>query len=415
MSDRSSVTIDFDHHRSALALNPDHVYTELRDTCPVAWTEAHGGFWVLSRYKEVEAMYKDTRSFSTVNGTSIPLPPFGDSALSNFDPPEHTKYRRALNECLSKTTVSESFVPRVEYWTDRFIDRVIESGTCDMVYDLSVAVPVAVTMEWLGWEPVEEWWRFGIAWHDLIGVPVANPRYAYAGEMISKFDGAIMEHVADRRKNPRNDAISFVANLEIDGAPMPDQHALSLIRLLVGAGVDTTTSLISSAFMHLHFYPEDRAKLIRDPDLWETATEEFLRRYSPIRNVVRTCVKDVEMGGQTIKAGERLIGVLSSANQDRSIFENPIGFEAERMPNRHVSFGLGIHLCLGAHLARAEFKTVMKRVLERMPDYTLNEDGLKPYSRQTPANGWLALPATFKPSARLHPVDPIAESFSLDY
>lgn len=398
---RDDVTVDFDPHRPAQLLNLDLACAELRHTCPVAWSEAHGGFWILTAHEDVRQAGLNSRAFSTTGGVVLPPPPYGDTALINFDPPEHTPYRRAMNPGLSLQAVNEKIRPRIEYWTDLFIDRVIETGSCDAVYELAVAIPTAVTMEWLGWDNQDEWWQLGKAWHDLQGRALNSVAYLRAAEIVSAFDGRIAEELAMRAAQPRDDEMSRILAVEIEGAPIPREHVISLVRILVGAGVDTTTSLIGAALVHLHFNPDERRRLAEAPELWKTATEEFLRRYPPSRALVRTCVQEVEVGGQILKPGDFIYAPITSANQDHHIFDEPLRFDMERTPNPHLSFGAGVHKCLGMHLARAEFEIVMQKVLERLPDYRMIEDQLLEYSRQSTINGWMKAPMTFTPGARI--------------
>jgi cytochrome P450 len=412
---RAEVTVDFDHHRPARVLNPDLAYAELRHSCPVAWSEAHGGFWLVTEHKDVERVTRTHQLFSTREGITLPTPPYGQSALIDFDPPKHTAYRRAMNPVLSREAVQMQLKPRIAHWTDVFIDRIIEAGHCDLVYDIAVAIPTAVTMEWLGWSNQDDWWKFGKAWHDLMGRPLGDPGFIHASEVIAGFDTSIAEELADRRSKPRGDALSHVANLEIEGERIAENDAISLVRLLVGAGVDTTTSLIGSALVHLHFYPDDRRRLSEKPELWATATEEFLRRYSPIRTVMRTCVQETELGECPVKPGEHVLAGISSANLDANAFPEPLRFDLERTPNRHVSFGTGVHMCLGMHLARAEFEIVLRRVLERIPDYRIAEDELIEYSRQSSVSGWMTAPANFTPGRKILPENQAVAGFNLAY
>lgn len=412
---RDEVTVDFDHHRPARVLNHDHAYAELRHGCPVAWSDAHDGFWVVTRYDDVARVTKDHRYFSTTEGITIPPPPYGESALVDFDPPKHTAYRRIMNSTLSREVVEQVLKPRVEYWTNVFIDRVIESGRCDLVYDLAVAIPTAVTMEWLGWDQQDEWWPIGKAWHDLMARPLGDERFNHAAEIVAWFDTRITEELANRRESPRDDTLSYIATMKIDGELIPEHHGISLVRLLVGAGVDTTTSLIGSALVHLHFHPDDRQRLTEDPELWTLATEEFLRRYPPARTLARTCVKETELEGRIIQPGDHVLAAISSANQDDRMFDQPLRFEADRTPNRHLSFGSGVHMCLGMHLARAEFEVVVRQILARMPDYRVLEDELVDYSRQSSITGWMKAPTEFTPGQKVIPESSAPPGFHLAY
>jgi cytochrome P450 len=140
---------------------------------------------------------------------------------------------------------------------------------------------------------------------------------------------------------------------------------------------------------------------LEQPELWETATDEFLRRYTPARTVARTCTEETELGGCAIAPGDRVLAVLSSGNQDGQAFPDPVNVVLDRTPNKHLSFGAGVHRCMGMHLARAEFRHVVSAVLTRMPDYRVAEDGLIEYGRQSSVSGWMKAPATFTPGPRV--------------
>lgn len=397
MKAREDVTVDFDPLRPSQINNLDLACAELRHTCPVAWSEAQGGFWTVTRYGDVEKIAKDSASFSITKGNTLPLAPYDLVTMIHDDPPVHTPYRRAFSPDLSKQIVNEKLASRVEYWTDVFIDRVIETGTCDAVYDLAVAIPTAVTMEWLGWDNQDEWWLLGKAWHDMQGRPVDSAAWAWGAETVVKFDERIREELEQRRNAPRDDEMSRVVNAEINGEPMSLDDAVGIVRILVGAGVDTTTSLIGSAVVHLHFNPEDKRRLMENPELWKSATEEFLRRYPPSRALVRTCKTETEMDGCPIKPGELIYAPITSANQDRNVFADPFTFNMERSPNPHLSFGAGVHKCIGMHLARAEFEIVLRKMMERMPDFRVVEEELLEYARQSTINGWMKAPVMFTP------------------
>jgi cytochrome P450 len=165
-----------------------------------------------------------------------------------------------------------------------------------------------------------------------------------------------------------------IAHHEVDGELLSVDDATSIVLLTIGGGVDTTTALTSAAFVHLGRYDDDRKRLIADPSLIDSATEEFLRVYPPARTHARTVAHDAEFGGCEMHAGERVLLSEISANRDDRSFPDPDRFIIDRFPNRHVSFGVGIHRCPGSHLARLEFKTMIRRVLDRLPDFVLDED-----------------------------------------
>jgi cytochrome P450 len=412
---KADVTIKFDHHAPTRLLNPAHVDVTLQQKCPVAWSEEHGGFWYVTEYENVKKVGLDWKTFSNCEGVVLPIPPYGKIAMVYDDPPVHTVYRRALNPTLSREAVRTAVQPRIEYWTDVFIDRVIESGRCDLMYDIAVPIPTAVMMEWLGFtDPnADRWWKIGDAWHNIFSRAPGTPRWTEAAEMIAWYDTRISDELNERREAPRDDVLSQIVALEIDGEPIPHEDAVSIVRIMIGAGTDTTTTLLGSAFVHLHYHSEDRERLAGDSELWEGATEEFLRRYNPTRTLFRTCVKETELGGFTIKPGEHVLASLMAANLDDHVFADPLAFDPERAPNRHLGFGIGVHRCVGMHLARAEFIHVMKEVLARLPDYSLLEDELVDYARQGTMTGWITAPATFTPGARKLPASEAAAAVKL--
>jgi cytochrome P450 len=400
---RDEVTVDFDHHLPLEAADPDEALADLQRACPVAWTEANDGYWVVTRYTDVDRVLKDYRFFTSNGGITIPKPRYGESALVDYDPPRHTAYRRPLNATLTREFVAERVQSRIEHWTDVCLDRVIEAGRCDLMYDIAVAIPAAVTLEWLGWENRDEWWGIGEAWHDMLSRPFGDPRYEHGTGVVSWFDGRIREELDQRRAEPRDDPLTTVALMEVDGKPIPPEHGVSIVRILIGAGVDTTTSLIGSALVHLHFHPDQRRRLQSEPGLWPTAAEEFIRRFTPARNISRTCVQEVELGGCTIAPGERVLASIWSGNLDGEVFDDPLEVTLDRSPNAHLGFGSGVHRCIGLHLARAEFLHVASSVLQRMPDYRVVENELVRYARQSEVHGWMKAPAVFTPGVKVRP------------
>jgi cytochrome P450 len=400
--------VDFDHHRPASEITAEQATRALRGQCPVAWSEHHGGFWIISRYAEVAQALKSYRSFSSSreqleqDGVAVmipaaPLPPF---IPQEMDPPEHLKYRRLVSAALSAAE-SAKRAPRVAHWTTHYLDQIIERGSCDLIYDFAIPVPAAVTLEWIGIAP-EHWQRMSEAFHDLSGYPADSERgrEAYAGLQW------MHEHVADeltsRREDPREDFMSFLARQEVDGALIPIETLKSIVVLVIGGGVDTTTSLVASALLHFQRHPADKQRLLDDPSLWDSATQEFLRRYPPFFYIARTAVDDMELGGAKIRAGDRVLIAQGSACHDEATFPQPLDFIVDRSPNAHVAFGLGSHRCPGMHLARVEFKEMVRQVLERMPDYRIDEAAVASYPSQSSIVGMVAMPAAFTPGARRH-------------
>jgi cytochrome P450 len=171
--------------------------------------------------------------------------------------------------------------------------------------------------------------------------------------------------------------------------------------MTVGGGVDTTTALIGAALLHLSQVPADRRRLIEEPDLLVMATEEFLRYYPPARTHARTVAEDIEFAGCPMRKGDRVLLSEISSGRDEHAFPDADEFVIDRNPNRHLSFGVGLHRCVGSHLARIEFAEVINAILTRLPDFQVDEAAVVEYPNWASIGGWATLPATFTPGKRL--------------
>jgi cytochrome P450 len=283
---------------------------------------------------------------------------------------------------------------RIAYWTARHIDAVIEAGTCDLAYDIASPVPAHVTLEWLGY-PLEHAELASQATHEMLGCPPDSEGFKRGYEATLRSHQILREAIAAHRIKPRDDVISYLMNQELEGQSLDNSTIFNICIVLVGGGVDTTTSLTSSALVHLNRDRELRKRLIREPELLVSATEEFLRMYPPLATIARTARQDIDMRGCPVRAGDRVLISRHSANYDAMQFDDPEQFIPDRFPNRHVSFGLGVHRCVGSHLARQMFQEMITQILQRMPDYQIDETLTSPYPDRGFAQGWLNLPARF--------------------
>ena len=399
-----SPMVDFDLFAATSRESSDIAWQEVREACPVAWTERNGGHWIVSGYEEVATAFRDWEHFSSARTNpkycAITL---GDSPLplltpEEIDPPDWYPLRRILAELLSPRA-SEKLRPRVARWVTHYIDEVIESGRCDFVHDLACPVPAAVTLEWLGFPP-SDWQLISDAFHDTAAYTKDSPEFARASAGFPPVLARISEEVADRRREPRDDAMTAIVYHEIDGEQIPKEVAESIVFMTVGGGVDTTTSLIGAALLHLCRFPEDRRRLVAEPDLLAIATEEFLRFYPPARTHARTVASDVELAGCPMRKGDRVVLSEISAGRDEDAFPEAATFVIDRLPNRHLSFGMGIHRCPGSHLARIEFTELLEAIFTRMPDFEIELDDVIEYPNWSVIGGWGRMPAVFTPGPR---------------
>jgi cytochrome P450 len=397
--------ITFDHHSAEFNADPHAAWLSLRDT-PVAWSEAYGGFWVVSDHRANYEILQDYEVFTSarIDGVSSMSIPVAGKAGSDdptlpieLDPPVHTPVRQLLNSQLSPGA-SRRLQPVIERWVTSCIDAVIEAGECDLLYDITGPVPARVTLDWLGF-PHDRIIEAAETVHHMVGYPPGSEEFNQAAQNMM-IEQTLLETCAARRQEPRDDLISWLMTQQLNGEPVSDSVIARLGFIIVVGGVDTTTSLTSSTLVHLNRDRALRERLIDDPALLESATEEFLRVYPPLTSAARAVRQDSEYRGCPVHRGDRVLVSRYAANYDERVFDNPEEFRADRFPNRHVSFGLGPHRCVGSHLARLMFQEMVSQVLRRMPDYELDEARIAPYPDRGVFDGWTALPARFTPGTR---------------
>jgi cytochrome P450 len=394
-------TVSFDHHSREFAADPWSVFRDLRGRCPVAYSDTYGGFWVLTRYEDIRAVALDDHLFSSArNGIIIP-PKKNVGQVSipiELDPPAFYEYRRIMNPMFSPRAI-ERLEPVIESFVRRCIDVFIEKGECDIVHDLADPVPAMVTLYKLGL-PVEEWSRFSGPLHHTVFLRQDNPIRASALTGVAAIRQTLVDAIADRRAHPRDDMITYLTQATVDGRPTTDDEVLGMVELTIQGGFDTTGSAISNALIYLDRDPQARRWLIDDRARIPTAVEEFLRYEAPQMCLARTATKDVEIGGQAIKEGERLLLVWASGNRDEEAFERSEDVALDREPNRHMTFGLGAHRCLGSTVARTMIHIALREVLHRLPDYRIDRDRVVKAETVGVVYGKFSVPATFTPGRR---------------
>ncbi|MGE0386351.1 MAG: cytochrome P450 [Gammaproteobacteria bacterium] len=398
------VTIDVDHNGPEFAADPHGLLRRMRERCPVAWSTAQGGYWAVTGYDALARIAQDDATFSSrrVDDTNAVVITGSRGAVQvpiELDPPESTRYRAIVNPISSPRAV-EKLKPRFAHWAAYFIDRIIERGEGDLVLDFASPVPAAVTIEWLGF-PSQDWQRYAEPMHNITTFPPGSPEFAKAGADMAWIYEQIVRFAHERRAEPRDDVMTYFVQQRIDGRPLTDEEMVSIISLLIVGGVDTTTSLTGQTLLYLHRHPDLRRRLIEEPALLQSATEEFLRYFAPVTGLARRATADAEVGGQCIRKGERIWLSWAAANRDPTKFTEPDRFDPERFPNLHTTFGLGTHRCAGSTIARFEFQEMVRQVLARMPDYVVDESSVSFYPSQGVNTGVARLPVKFKPGPRL--------------
>ena len=399
--------IEFDHNSAEYAQNWLAIVNDLREKCPVAYTKAHGGYWVVTSYDDVAHIARHDDDFSSDHDPDgerrgfegINIPPAPHRVLPiEMDPPEFMAYRRILNPFFSPPAVAE-LETRIVELTHQAIDTFIETGSANLIHDLGAVVPAIITMESMGL-PTEVWEPVAKTMHMQIYLPLDSPRWSEMAEGWTFIEDLIFRTLRERRTDPRDDMISALVQAEVDGAPLSDQMVFNVAVMVLSGGVDTTTSLFGNAISFLDERHDLRSRLIADRSLLFSFGEEVLRYFTPTQALARTCTRDVEVGGQNLGDGDRVLISWAGANHDSDHFDHPETFVIDRFPNRHVSFGLGAHRCLGSTLARREFAIMLEGVLDRLPDYVIDRDRAERYPKIGAVNGWVEIPATFTPGSR---------------
>lgn len=378
----------FDHLAVSAMENPFELLAGLRATCPVAHSDRYDGFWVLSRYDDVNRVAHDPVRFTSTQGVTIPhhgfpisLPPI------ELDPPLQRQFRAPLLDRFSPQRVAER-EKDVRAAVATLIDAFVETGRADLACDLMIPLPCIITSQFFGF-PEEDWGKL----HDwAVRIMRTDGDLDVVIETFQYF-GALYE---DRRANPRDDIPSLMLTIEVDGRAINEEEFLCMMNVLFVAGLDTTANAGANMFAHLARHPELRRRLVEEPALIPGAVEEFLRYLSPLPALSRTATEDVDIGGRVIPAGERVQLHWMAANHDPDEFPDPDVFVPDRSPNRHFAFGAGAHRCLGSNLARLELRVVLEEVLHRLPDYRLADDApIERYPGVT--RGVSSLPVVFTP------------------
>lgn len=402
----SEVIVDVDHLSAEFNENELELSNEIRRTCPVAWNPRHGGFWFVTSYEAVSQIAKDGETFAHKYEPNAPdgidyygesgIPrPEGQPALGigEIDGPFHLALRRAMNPFFTPQAI-EGMRPFTEQSVHWFLDQKIADGQMDLVLDFASPIPAILTMRMMGL-PYDDWEMYADLFHSTMAFNQESEEYTRAVAPVPQLMGDVVAFAHQRRQDPKDDLISFLARYEFEGGQLTDQQLLDIMWNLIGGGVDTTTSLTSWSLYHLGTHPELRQQLIDHPELYRTAVDEYLRYYSVNQQLTRTVTKDVELCGQQLRRNDRVLISWLAANHDEHEFERPDEVILDRLPNRQLGFGLGPHRCIGSHLARHMFEVMVRGVLERIPDYVPDVAEVDQYLGSPAMTGLAKLPVAY--------------------
>jgi cytochrome P450 len=365
---------DFSHLEPEWAADPYPIQDGLRQSCPIAHTGRFGGGWLPTRYEDVASIAYDTERFSSraiiMSNFRPPreLAPVGGSPPISSDPPFHHDARKLLLPAFTKTAVT-----RQEAATRAFchslIDGFGERDVVDAAHDYAQHIPMRVIADMLGFPP-EDGPRFREFVENVLeGINL--PPDERVARFMKLFDYLVAQ-VHEHLENPREDLTTYLINAELHGQSLDPSHVVGTMALLLIAGIDTTWSAIGASLWHLARTPADRERLIADPRLLPTAMEEFLRAYAPV-TMARLVKGDMHWHGVDMKADDWILLSFPAANRDPAQFNRAGEVVIDREVNRHAAFGLGIHRCVGSHLARMELRVALEVWLERIPEFSLDD------------------------------------------
>jgi cytochrome P450 len=363
---------DFSHLEPEWYDDPYPIQDDLRQRCPIAHTGRFGGGWLPTRYEDVSAIAYDTDNFSSraiiMSNFRPPaeLAPVGGSPPISSDPPFHHDARKILLPAFTRTAV-ERLEPAARAYCHSLIDSFGDRDVVDAAMEYGQHIPMRVISDMLGF-PIEDGPRFR-EFIETVLEGVNRPqddRIAGIGELFDYLLAQIRDHV----DNPREDLTSYLINAELHGQKLDPFHVAGTMSLLLIAGIDTTWSAIGASLWHLAKTPADRRRLVAEPGLLPTAMEEFLRAYAPV-TMARLVKRDMQWRGVDMKADDWVLLSFPAANRDPAQFDRADEVVIDRQVNRHAAFGLGIHRCVGSHLARMELRVALEVWLERIPEFTL--------------------------------------------
>jgi cytochrome P450 len=363
---------DFSHVEPEWSADPYRIQDDLRERCPIAHTGRFGGGWLPTRYEDVAAIAYDTERFSSrsiiMSNFRPPhdVAPVGGSPPISSDPPFHHDARKLLLPAFTKAAVS-----RQEAATRAFCHSLIDAfggrSVVDAASEYAQHIPIRVIADMLGFPP-EDGPRFReFVENTLEGINL--PPDERIQRMQQLFD-YLLEQIRDHLDHPRDDLTTFLINAELYGHKLEADHVAGTMALLLIAGIDTTWSAIGASLWHLARTPRDRERLAAQPALLPTAMEEFLRAYAPV-TMARLVKHDMNWHGVDMKADDWILLSFPAANRDPAQFDRAGEIVIDRQVNRHAAFGLGIHRCVGSHLARMELRVALEVWLQRIGEFSL--------------------------------------------
>lgn len=398
--------VDFDVYDAALAHPVDTMQervAELAAKGPIVYSTAHGGHWIVTHYQEVFDILTDAETFSSYPNNLVTPADFGRFIPLELDPPDHSAYRHALQPLFSPQRMKK-LGEDIRQVVNELIDEFAPNGQVEFISQFAHELPARVFLALMDW-PLTDAPMFTEATDTvLFGKPGGTKEESEQAIMMAAMTiaGYFNNIITERRANPGDDATSALIHTEVELADgkrlLTDEELFRMFFLLLMGGLHTVQGSLAWTVAHLSRNTEQRDALIADPSLTPKAVEEILRMEAAVIPG-RRATRDIQIGGVHIAKDDQLILMLCSANRDAAQFSEPSTLDIARTPNRHLSFGAGVHRCLGSHLGRIELKIALEEMHRRIPDYAL-VDGDPPVYHSTQVRGCARMPITFTPEAR---------------
>jgi cytochrome P450 len=370
-----------------------HLYprvSEVQSRCPVAWSEASGGFWMFTKYDDIVEASRDWETYTVTQG--IMIPPTGASMPvipAELDPPRHTMLRKLVLPNFTDKAL-QPWVPGLKQIIADAFAPLLPLGRADIVVDIARPVPVLAICLILGMN--RDWRRIRQLAEDFLAATGKQEARAKAREL----EALLEAEIAARRGKPVTDLLGSYVNAEVGGAPIPPQELLGLVQLLVVAGHETTVNGMGMLLYRLCAEPGLRDRVAADRSLIDKVIDETLRLHPPVWNMGRTVREATTVRGASLCPGEKVMLVYGGANRDPAKFGNPESFDIDRPGiTQHLTFGSGRHRCIGESLARLELRLTLSHVLDTLPDVEL--DGEPVFGGGTNQYGPRSLPVRFTP------------------
>lgn len=398
---------------------PREAFKRLRNEDPVHWTpaESYGhGFWTLSRYEESLQLFSDQANYSIYRDMRLPRTPerltsqqYADlglvASLAMMDPPRHSLFRAPINKYFSVPQIGR-MKAGVQSIVSELIGRIAPVGTTEFVQELAGDVPMYVVLGFLG-VPEEDWEDVRmLVWRSFAP---ADPKFAVPGQTPAETSMQAREAIIaysreltlKRRSEPKDDFITVLAGMKVEGVYLDDLEVAAWVQTIIVGGLETTRNAAAVGLWLFHQNPDQLVLLREDPSLMSSAVDEVLRWVTPARSRMRVARFDHELGGKKIKAGDWVVPFISSANRDEAVFENGEGFDIRRDPNPYLSFGDGVHKCLGRHLARLELMVIFEQFFANFPEFHIRDADEPDWIVDHVINGFSTLHVDFAPRDEL--------------